>query len=48
MTDIGAAEQQGGKDAAGPVVGILMVGARVGELIGEARLVSNWTPNPPM
>ena len=26
----------------GPVVGIHMVGARVGELIGEAQLVYNW------
>src|SRR5690606_20576956 len=26
----------------GPVVGIHMVGARVGELIGEAQLIYNW------
>ncbi len=26
----------------GPVVGIHMVGARVGELIGEAQLIVNW------
>ena len=34
--------KQGGKDTPGPVVGIHMVGARVGELIGEAQLVYNW------
>lgn len=28
--------------AAGPVVGIHLVGARVGELIGEAQLIYNW------
>ncbi len=32
----------GGKDDRGPVVGIHMVGARVGELVGEAQLVYNW------
>ncbi|QJY47611.1 dihydrolipoyl dehydrogenase [Pseudonocardia broussonetiae] len=32
----------GGKGTEGPVVGIHMVGARVGELIGEAQLVYNW------
>ncbi|MCE0768737.1 dihydrolipoyl dehydrogenase [Pseudonocardia kujensis] len=30
----------------GPVVGIHMVGARVGELIGEAQLVYNWEAEP--
>ena len=28
--------------ADGPVVGVHMVGARVGELIGEAQLIYNW------
>ena len=32
----------GGDGTPGPVVGIHMVGARVGELIGEAQLVYNW------
>ncbi len=32
----------GGEGTQGPVVGIHMVGARVGELIGEAQLVYNW------
>ncbi|HEY6932857.1 MAG TPA: dihydrolipoyl dehydrogenase [Marmoricola sp.] len=30
----------------GPVVGIHMVGARVGELVGEAQLVVNWEAFP--
>jgi dihydrolipoamide dehydrogenase len=30
----------------GPVVGIHMVGARVGELIGEAQLIYNWEGHP--
>jgi dihydrolipoamide dehydrogenase len=34
--------KQGGKGTPGPVVGIHMIGARVGELIGEAQLVYNW------
>jgi dihydrolipoamide dehydrogenase len=34
--------KQGGPGTPGPVVGIHMVGARVGELIGEAQLVYNW------
>ncbi len=34
--------RQGGPDEPGPVVGVHMVGARVGELIGEAQLVYNW------
>jgi dihydrolipoamide dehydrogenase len=32
----------GAQGTPGPVVGIHMVGARVGELIGEAQLVYNW------
>ncbi|MGV0794062.1 dihydrolipoyl dehydrogenase [Mycolicibacterium sp. XJ1819] len=34
--------KKGGKDVPGPVVGIHMVGARVGELIGEAQLICSW------
>jgi dihydrolipoamide dehydrogenase len=34
--------KQGAEGTTGPVVGIHMVGARVGELIGEAQLVYNW------
>ncbi len=34
--------KSGAKGTEGPVVGIHMVGARVGELIGEAQLVYNW------
>ncbi|WP_027507294.1 dihydrolipoyl dehydrogenase [Rhodococcus sp. UNC23MFCrub1.1] len=34
--------RSGGPDSSGPVVGIHMVGARVGELIGEAQLINNW------
>ena len=30
----------------GPVVGIHMIGARVGELIGEAQLIVNWDAYP--
>ena len=30
----------------GPVVGVHMVGARVGELIGEAQLIYNWDAHP--
>jgi dihydrolipoamide dehydrogenase len=32
--------------ADGPIVGIHMVGARVGELIGEAQLIYNWEAYP--
>ncbi|HEX2356655.1 MAG TPA: dihydrolipoyl dehydrogenase [Micromonosporaceae bacterium] len=32
--------------ADGPVVGVHMVGARVGELIGEAQLIYNWEAFP--
>jgi dihydrolipoamide dehydrogenase len=34
--------KSGAEGTPGPVVGIHMVGARVGELIGEAQLVYNW------
>ena len=34
--------KQGAQGTPGPVVGIHMIGARVGELIGEAQLVYNW------
>lgn len=30
----------------GPVVGVHMIGARVGELIGESQLIVNWRPTP--
>ena len=30
----------------GPIVGIHMVGARVGELVGEAQLIYNWEGHP--
>jgi dihydrolipoamide dehydrogenase len=30
----------------GPVVGVHLVGARVGELVGEAQLVVNWEAHP--
>jgi dihydrolipoamide dehydrogenase len=30
----------------GPVVGIHMIGSRVGELIGEAQLIYNWEAHP--
>ena len=30
----------------GPVVGVHMVGARVGELVGEGQLVVNWEAYP--
>lgn len=30
----------------GPVVGVHMIGARVGELIGEAQLITNWEAYP--
>lgn len=36
----------GAKGAPGPVVGIHMIGARVGELIGEAQLIYNWQAEP--
>ena len=30
----------------GPVVGVHLVGSRVGELIGEAQLIYNWEAFP--
>ena len=30
----------------GPIVGVHMIGARVGELIGEAQLIVNWDAHP--
>ena len=30
----------------GPVVGVHMIGARVGELIGEGQLIVNWEAYP--
>ncbi|RZS38854.1 dihydrolipoamide dehydrogenase [Herbihabitans rhizosphaerae] len=36
----------GEKGAGGPVVGVTMVGDRVGELIGEAQLIYNWEAFP--
>jgi dihydrolipoamide dehydrogenase len=30
----------------GPVVGIHMIGSRVGELVGEAQLIVNWEATP--
>jgi dihydrolipoamide dehydrogenase len=30
----------------GPVLGVHMIGARVGELIGEAQLIVNWEAHP--
>ena len=30
----------------GPIVGVHMIGARVGELIGEAQLAVNWEAYP--
>jgi dihydrolipoamide dehydrogenase len=32
--------------ANGPVVGVHMIGARVGELIGEAQLITGWEAYP--
>ena len=32
----------------GPVVGVHLIGARVGELIGEAELITSWERSPPM
>ena len=36
----------GAKGENGPVVGITMVGERVGELVGEAQLIYNWEAFP--
>ncbi|MBM7800105.1 dihydrolipoamide dehydrogenase [Microlunatus panaciterrae] len=30
----------------GPVVGVHMIGARIGELVGEAQLITNWDAHP--
>ena len=30
----------------GPIVGVHMIGARVGELVGEAQLIVNWEAQP--
>ena len=38
--------RQAGRVKDGPVVGVHMVGARVGELIGEAQLIYNWEAFP--
>jgi dihydrolipoamide dehydrogenase len=34
------------RQAGGPVVGIHLLGARVGELIGEAQLITGWEAHP--
>ena len=34
------------REKAGPVIGVHMVGARVGELIGEGQLAVNWEAHP--
>jgi len=34
------------RQTGGPVVGVHMIGARVGELVGEAQLVVNWEAYP--
>jgi dihydrolipoamide dehydrogenase len=36
----------GARGADGPIVGVHLVGSRVGELIGEAQLVVNWAAEP--
>jgi len=37
---------KGGTDDDAPVVGVHMIGSRVGELVGEAQLVYNWEALP--
>jgi dihydrolipoamide dehydrogenase len=37
---------KGGTDDDAPVVGVHMIGARIGELVGEAQLVYNWEALP--
>ena len=37
---------KGGEGDAAPVVGVHMIGTRVGELVGEAQLVYNWEALP--
>jgi dihydrolipoamide dehydrogenase len=34
------------RETGGPVVGVHLVGARVGELVGEAQLIVNWEAHP--
>jgi dihydrolipoamide dehydrogenase len=34
------------REVDGPVVGVHMVGARVGELVGESQLIVNWEAFP--
>ena len=34
------------RPAGGPVVGVHMIGARVGELVGEAQLITGWDAHP--
>jgi len=34
------------RQKSGPVVGVHMVGARIGELVGEAQLIVNWEAFP--
>ena len=41
-----AAAPADGDDQPGPVLGIHLVGARVGELIAEAQLIYNWEALP--
>ena len=36
----------GGADEQGPVVGMVMVGERIGELVAEAQLIVNWEAYP--
>jgi dihydrolipoamide dehydrogenase len=36
----------GARGADGPIIGVHLVGSRVGELIGEAQLVYNWSAEP--
>jgi dihydrolipoamide dehydrogenase len=37
---------KGGTDDEAPVVGVHMIGARIGELVGEAQLIYNWEALP--
>jgi dihydrolipoamide dehydrogenase len=34
------------RETDGPVVGVHIIGARAGELIGEAQLIYNWEAQP--
>ena len=38
--------RRGGPDEMGPVVGLHMIGARMGEQVGEAQLIYNWEALP--